>query len=101
MYEMFDSVTDAVAMDCEMVGVSQGNKSALGRVTLVFISFFHVSPIDVHTVILVVAFVCLKVGTWYHKNILQISNKFYLQETYFSWKRLQRNMSPCRETVSC
>ncbi|XP_048321160.1 uncharacterized protein LOC107432521 isoform X2 [Ziziphus jujuba] len=29
------SVTDAVAMDCEMVGVSQGNKSALGRVTLV------------------------------------------------------------------
>ncbi|CAB4277416.1 unnamed protein product [Prunus armeniaca] len=29
------SVTDEVAMDCEMVGVSQGNKSALGRVTLV------------------------------------------------------------------
>ncbi|KAL5565328.1 hypothetical protein UlMin_028492 [Ulmus minor] len=29
------SVTDALAMDCEMVGVSQGNKSALGRVTLV------------------------------------------------------------------
>ncbi|PSR95705.1 RNA exonuclease [Actinidia chinensis var. chinensis] len=30
------SVTDAVAMDCEMVGVSSvGNKSALGRVTLV------------------------------------------------------------------
>lgn len=29
------SVTDVVAMDCEMVGVSQGNKSALGRVTLV------------------------------------------------------------------
>ncbi|KAK9150406.1 hypothetical protein Syun_008715 [Stephania yunnanensis] len=30
------SVTDAIAMDCEMVGVSsQGNKSALGRVTMV------------------------------------------------------------------
>ncbi|XP_021719240.1 RNA exonuclease 4-like [Chenopodium quinoa] len=30
------SLTDEVAMDCEMVGVSpQGNKSALGRVTLV------------------------------------------------------------------
>ncbi|WKA12051.1 hypothetical protein VitviT2T_029480 [Vitis vinifera] len=30
------SLTDAVAMDCEMVGVgSEGNKSALGRVTLV------------------------------------------------------------------
>ncbi|GMJ11425.1 hypothetical protein like AT3G15080 [Hibiscus trionum] len=29
------SVTDALAMDCEMVGVGQGNKSALGRVTLV------------------------------------------------------------------
>lgn len=29
------SVTDAVAMDCEMVGVGLGNKSALGRVTLV------------------------------------------------------------------
>ncbi|KAL2589546.1 hypothetical protein AAZV13_13G235800 [Glycine max] len=29
------SLTDAVAMDCEMVGVGQGNKSALGRVTLV------------------------------------------------------------------
>lgn len=30
------SLTDALAMDCEMVGVSsQGNKSALGRVTLV------------------------------------------------------------------
>ncbi|XAR68301.1 Exoribonuclease II [Bertholletia excelsa] len=30
------SLTDSIAMDCEMVGVSpQGNKSALGRVTLV------------------------------------------------------------------
>ncbi|KAJ0045452.1 hypothetical protein Pint_04661 [Pistacia integerrima] len=29
------SLTDVVAMDCEMVGISQGNKSALGRVTLV------------------------------------------------------------------
>ncbi|KAL5730570.1 hypothetical protein ACHQM5_003375 [Ranunculus cassubicifolius] len=30
------SLTDAIAMDCEMVGISpQGNKSALGRVTLV------------------------------------------------------------------
>ncbi|XP_004489063.1 uncharacterized protein [Cicer arietinum] len=29
------SLTDAVAMDCEMVGVGNGNKSALGRVTLV------------------------------------------------------------------
>ncbi|KAK7401791.1 hypothetical protein VNO78_13563 [Psophocarpus tetragonolobus] len=29
------SLTDAVAMDCEMVGVGQGNKSALGRVTLI------------------------------------------------------------------
>ncbi|KAH0880769.1 hypothetical protein HID58_068163 [Brassica napus] len=29
------SLTDEVAMDCEMVGVSQGTKSALGRVTLV------------------------------------------------------------------
>ncbi|KAK6934210.1 Exonuclease, RNase T/DNA polymerase III [Dillenia turbinata] len=30
------SVTDTIAMDCEMVGVSpEGNKSALGRVTLV------------------------------------------------------------------
>ncbi|GMN62216.1 hypothetical protein TIFTF001_031301 [Ficus carica] len=29
------SLTDAVAMDCEMVGVGQGNRSALGRVTLV------------------------------------------------------------------
>ena len=34
----FDSLTDEVAMDCEMVGVSsQGNKSALGRVTLVIV----------------------------------------------------------------
>lgn len=37
-YQPFYSLTDAVAMDCEMVGVGQGNKSALGRVTLVFIS---------------------------------------------------------------
>ncbi|XP_020203642.1 RNA exonuclease 4 isoform X3 [Cajanus cajan] len=29
------TIQDAVAMDCEMVGVGQGNKSALGRVTLV------------------------------------------------------------------
>ncbi|KAM6583937.1 hypothetical protein CsatB_010939 [Cannabis sativa] len=29
------SVTGAIAMDCEMVGVGQGNKSALGRATLV------------------------------------------------------------------
>lgn len=29
------SLTDVVAMDCEMVGVGQGNKSALGRVTVV------------------------------------------------------------------
>ncbi|WCJ43263.1 RNA exonuclease 4 [Euphorbia peplus] len=29
------SVTDVMAMDCEMVGIGQGNKSALGRVTLV------------------------------------------------------------------
>ncbi|KAB5521273.1 hypothetical protein DKX38_025592 [Salix brachista] len=29
------SVTDAIAMDCEMVGVGQGNRSALGRVTMV------------------------------------------------------------------
>ncbi|KAB1216552.1 RNA exonuclease 4 [Morella rubra] len=29
------SLTDVVSMDCEMVGVCQGNKSALGRVTLV------------------------------------------------------------------
>ncbi|KAF3442454.1 hypothetical protein FNV43_RR16370 [Rhamnella rubrinervis] len=29
------SITDAVAMDCEMVGVGQGNKSALGRVTVI------------------------------------------------------------------
>ncbi|KAJ7014420.1 LOW QUALITY PROTEIN: RNA exonuclease 4 [Populus alba x Populus x berolinensis] len=29
------SITDAIAMDCEMVGVGQGNRSALGRVTLV------------------------------------------------------------------
>ncbi|PON97513.1 Exonuclease/helicase-like [Trema orientale] len=29
------SITDAVAMDCEMVGVGQGNKSALGRATVV------------------------------------------------------------------
>ncbi|EOA31192.1 hypothetical protein CARUB_v10014358mg [Capsella rubella] len=29
------SLTDEVAMDCEMVGVSQGTKSALGRVTLI------------------------------------------------------------------
>lgn len=29
------SVTDVLAMDCEMVGVGQGNKSALGRVTVV------------------------------------------------------------------
>ncbi|XVF04291.1 hypothetical protein REPUB_Repub05bG0069700 [Reevesia pubescens] len=28
------SVTDVLAMDCEMVGVGQGNKSALGRVSL-------------------------------------------------------------------
>ncbi|XP_030549764.1 RNA exonuclease 4 [Rhodamnia argentea] len=28
-------LTDVIAMDCEMVGVAQGNKSALGRVTLV------------------------------------------------------------------
>ncbi|KAM7251128.1 hypothetical protein ACFE04_023011 [Oxalis oulophora] len=29
------SVTDVMAMDCEMVGIGQGTKSALGRVTLV------------------------------------------------------------------
>ncbi|GMY31931.1 RNA exonuclease 4 [Fagus crenata] len=29
------SLTDVIAMDCEMVGVGQGNKSALGRVSLV------------------------------------------------------------------
>ncbi|KAE9590604.1 hypothetical protein Lal_00023257 [Lupinus albus] len=29
------SLTDAVAMDCEMVGVGEGNKSALGRVTII------------------------------------------------------------------
>ncbi|EOY13140.1 Polynucleotidyl transferase isoform 4 [Theobroma cacao] len=29
------SLTDVLAMDCEMVGVGQGNKSALGRVSLV------------------------------------------------------------------
>ncbi|KAF3952788.1 hypothetical protein ACB098_06G074000 [Castanea mollissima] len=29
------SVTDVIGMDCEMVGVGQGNKSALGRVSLV------------------------------------------------------------------
>ncbi|XP_020535623.2 RNA exonuclease 4 [Jatropha curcas] len=29
------SLTDVIAMDCEMVGIGQGNKSALGRVTLV------------------------------------------------------------------
>ncbi|KAL0001365.1 hypothetical protein SO802_015146 [Lithocarpus litseifolius] len=29
------SVTDVIAMDCEMVGVGQGNKSALGRVSMV------------------------------------------------------------------
>ncbi|KAK6946661.1 hypothetical protein RJ641_000134 [Dillenia turbinata] len=32
----FDSVIDTISLDCEMVGVSlEGNKSALGRVTLV------------------------------------------------------------------
>lgn len=36
---LFDSITDEIAMDCEMVGVSsQGHKSALGRVTLVLTS---------------------------------------------------------------
>ena len=35
-YQPFYSVTDVIAMDCEMVGVGQGNKSALGRVSLVF-----------------------------------------------------------------
>lgn len=46
------SVTDAIAMDCEMVGVSpMGNKSALGRVTLVnkwgnVIYDEYVRPID-------------------------------------------------------
>lgn len=34
-HQMYDSVTDVLAMDCEMVGVGQGNKSALGRVTVV------------------------------------------------------------------
>ncbi|KAJ8755091.1 hypothetical protein K2173_016771 [Erythroxylum novogranatense] len=29
------SLTNVIAMDCEMVGVGQGNRSALGRVTLV------------------------------------------------------------------
>lgn len=39
IHDNLDSLTDAVAMDCEMVGVSSlGNKSALGRVTLVFFS---------------------------------------------------------------
>lgn len=34
----FYSLTDALAMDCEMVGVSsEGNKNALGRVTLVLV----------------------------------------------------------------
>lgn len=68
-YEIFDSVTDAVAMDCEMVGVSQGNKSALGRVTLVLIGFFHVSPMDVHIVILALASCFFEVDTRHHKNI--------------------------------
>ncbi|XP_050215607.1 RNA exonuclease 4 [Mercurialis annua] len=29
------SLTDVIAMDCEMVGIGQANKSALGRITLV------------------------------------------------------------------
>nr|XP_027062354.1 uncharacterized protein LOC113688757 [Coffea arabica] len=40
------SVTDVLAMDCEMVGVSSmGNKSALGRITLVSLvtTFAHVT----------------------------------------------------------
>ncbi|KAJ9550869.1 hypothetical protein OSB04_014914, partial [Centaurea solstitialis] len=47
-----DSITDAIAMDCEMVGVSPlGNKSALGRVTLVnkwgnVIYDEHVRPVE-------------------------------------------------------
>ncbi|KAJ1423152.1 RNA exonuclease 4, DEDDh 3-5 exonuclease domain [Sesbania bispinosa] len=41
------SLTDAVAMDCEMVGVGQGNKSALGRVTLVFVFKHFYSPLPV------------------------------------------------------
>lgn len=36
LYQPFYSVTDVIGMDCEMVGVGQGNKSALGRVSLVF-----------------------------------------------------------------
>ena len=36
----FGSLTDAVGIDCEMVGVGQGNKSALGRITLVLIILF-------------------------------------------------------------
>ncbi|XP_024960650.1 RNA exonuclease 4 [Cynara cardunculus var. scolymus] len=46
------SITDAIAMDCEMVGVSPlGNKSALGRVTLVntwgnVIYDEHVRPVE-------------------------------------------------------
>lgn len=39
---LLGSLTDEVAMDCEMVGVSQGTKSALGRVTLVYILFSQV-----------------------------------------------------------
>lgn len=44
--QSFYSVTDVVAMDCEMVGVGQGNKSALGRVTLVFVNSFHYPHCD-------------------------------------------------------
>lgn len=45
-YHLHDSLTDVVAMDCEMVGVSSlGNKSALGRVALVVLIFLFFSVI--------------------------------------------------------
>lgn len=45
-YHLHDSLTDVVAMDCEMVGVSSlGNKSALGRVALVVLIFLLFSVI--------------------------------------------------------
>ncbi|KAK3030257.1 hypothetical protein RJ639_039840 [Escallonia herrerae] len=51
-HQILDSLADVLAMDCEMVGVSPlGNKSALGRVTLVnkwgnVIYDEHVRPVD-------------------------------------------------------
>jgi len=48
------SLTKAVAIDCEMVGVgSDGSKSAIGRVTLVSMIFYFDFPVCLVCVVII------------------------------------------------